>query len=73
MTTLQEIRCSQAAKTILGHIRELADTQNRCSTGLSITIYRLDAELDLLKVIRETWTQAESAAEKETTNQNQNA
>ena len=73
MSTLQEIRCSQAAKTILGHISELAGTRNWDSTGLSITIDKLDAELDLLKVIRETWTQAESAAKQETTNQNQNA
>lgn len=59
MSILQGLRCGQVTKTTLGHIRELADTQHRTSTGLSITIDRLEAEIDILKVIQEVWMRAE--------------
>ena len=76
MSTIQEIRCGGAAKTALKHISELTDAQHYNSTGLSLTINKLEDEIALLKVIQESWLRAESAKQpimEETSNQNQNA
>lgn len=60
MFTIDEIRCSDAVKTIFGHISEEMSRGIPNSTALSFAIDELEKEIELLKIIQSSWARAEA-------------